>query len=353
MAQTLVVYLGLLFIGALFANWADKCNSKFLLFAIIVIYALIVGLRGESVGYDTLNYIHIMDGSVGGSSTSEIGVSLLLNILSEKGLGYNSLFLFYSFGTYLFLLLRLWDYRKKASFSMMVFMMGLTMLLPSMNIIRQMLAMSIVFYATRYICSQRYILFLLFILLGAIFHLSSFVGLLFFVTELLRWNQLKKKTKVLFCIGSLIFVFIGITVLSKLYFTRFSLYFETSESNLGFLVLAKMIMIILIYALTSSKKIVGLEKLSDPKLFSFKLVYYISLMGLCIHVIGYYYAQMGRIGFYLEIFDIVFYSIIYKAGSSSQKLLAGLAIVILYFFPFLNNIISTTSTYSPYLFYWQ
>lgn len=153
--------------------------------------------------------------------------------------------------------------------------------------------------------------------------------------------------------GTLIFVFIGIKVLSKLYYTRFSLYFETSESDLGFLVLAKMIMIVLIYALASSKKIAGLEKISDSKQFSFKLVYYISLMGLCIHMIGYYYAQMGRIGFYLEIFDIVFYSIIYKAGSSSQKLLAGLSIVILYFFPFLSNIISTTSTYSPYLFYWQ
>lgn len=353
MAQTLVVYLGLLFIGTLFANWADKRNSKLFLYAIIVIYTLVVGLRGESVGYDTLNYIQIMDGSVSGSSTSEIGFSILLNILSEKGLGYNSLFLFYSFWTYFFLLLRLWDYRKKASFSMMVFMMGLTMLLPSLNIIRQMLAMSIVFYATRYISSQRYILFLLFILLGAIFHLSSFVGLLFFVTELLRWNQLKKITKVLFCIGSLMFVFIGIKVLSKLYYTRFSLYFETSESDLGFLVIAKMIMLILIYVLASSKKIAGLEKISDSKLFSFKLVYYICLIGLCLHMIGYYYAQMGRIGFYLEIFDIVFYSIIYKGGSSSQKLLAGFSIAILYFVPFFNNIISKTSTYSPYLFYWQ
>lgn len=73
----------------------------------------------------------------------------------------------------------------------------------TMNVMRQFCAIAIIFYYSRLIEKNKYILFSIIVCVTAIFiHQSAAIGFLYIVLEIIQWKYLTKKSKRLLIIGS-------------------------------------------------------------------------------------------------------------------------------------------------------
>ena len=102
---------------------ADKKNNKLLLFISIIYISLIVGLRGINVGIDTKPYYNaFLNDFPIKWQFEEMGFRTISRLLMEIFKNPSFLFLIYAFVTNLLIFLRLWDFRKKCDFSVVIFL---------------------------------------------------------------------------------------------------------------------------------------------------------------------------------------------------------------------------------------
>jgi hypothetical protein len=105
----------------------------------------------------------------------------------------------------------------------------------SMNIIRQMIAIAIILYGTRFLEKHKYIKFLLFVLLATSFHYSSVVSLLFYVIPLIE-RGMKSGRKVWY-FSAIFILTIGIAPLLAFLAKYITLPYKVSSTySFGFLI---------------------------------------------------------------------------------------------------------------------
>lgn len=113
-------------------------------------------------------------------SRMEFGYVLLNKLVAALGGGFQFLLFLVSFLTVLFFYLGLKQYREEISVGLGMFIFMLLYYQLSYNMVRQAAAMSIVFYALRYIVGRRFWKYCLFLLLASAFHASSLLFLPFY-----------------------------------------------------------------------------------------------------------------------------------------------------------------------------
>lgn len=144
---------------------------------LILTLTLVAGLRHQTVGIDTQGYV---------SLTSQLRNSyfLKLNNIKEQGFiflsyllvnmsdGYTLSLLVYSFITNALIILRLYDYKNKISFTWAVFIYYMLFYFATFNTIRQWIAMALVFFGTRYIGKSN-IKFIICVLVAILMHTTA------------------------------------------------------------------------------------------------------------------------------------------------------------------------------------
>ena len=167
-------FISSLSICSLFAYLADKYNSKLVRNLLICFLVLITGFRSVEVGIDSANYAEIWDAVLVGIPVFlEVGFQMLIQFLQRISTNPTILFVTCSIITFDLLIIRLWDFRNVASFTVMILVLFMLVVMPSMNTMRQYCAVSIVFYGTKFLFQKKYLKFILSVLIATSLHTSS------------------------------------------------------------------------------------------------------------------------------------------------------------------------------------
>lgn len=172
----MIIYYSFVFCGIMLAMYLEKIkqkklsNKKMILWILILVLSILSGFRGYDVGTDTKHYTRIFNFIYyGGTSSLEFGfvysTEFLMNIFKDV----QYLFFIYAFFTNAFIIHRLWDFKNVASFSFMCFLYIGIFFPESMNILRQYLALAIVFWGTRYLDRMQYLKYSFIVVFSAFF----------------------------------------------------------------------------------------------------------------------------------------------------------------------------------------
>lgn len=189
---------------------------------------------------------------------------------------------------------------------------------------RQFIAIAIVFYATRYLYSRRYILFCVLTGFATIFHTSAVLGFVCLGIEFLNWKDLNKKQRrflIVLSIGGLALSGYLISTINSLYY-RYRHYFLVVNRNVGFRVLALIAILVvsaIIYRNKSRNPSLSEISHSDRYFLRTTRLYYLVACGL--GSLGYFYDYMTRLGFFFYPFIFVYFGFLIKDESATRRII--------------------------------
>lgn len=356
MAQTIVIYVGMLFLSIVIATVAARKKDKRYFYLVVLLLALVAGLRGPTVGTDTSHYIYFMNlmsqGRVDEIYSLEAPFILFCQILLSVWNNPHFVLFIIALITHGCILLRLWDFRKLIDLPCAVGIYYCLYYFLSLNICRQLCCVAIVFYATRYLLKKDYIGFVLRALPAVVFHKSAVLLVLFFFLEVLMWRYLGEKQRRLLKVLLKISPFAIVAAL--IVFWRSLHYFLDFQIDIGLMLPIK-----LIFFLWSKNQIDVdslLHKIHKPaqqkyvcRMIEAVEIYYV--VGIFMTMLGYFYPYMERMGLLFYIFEIVYMALFLRRGKN--KVVALLSIVLLFGYDFMVGLITNSNGQNPYLFIWQ
>lgn len=355
MLSSLSIYILFMFVSVSIAYLADKHNSIVLRNLLILFFIIITGFRGYEVGIDTPNYIEIWDNVMTGFPVYlEIGFQWLIMLLQKFTLNPTALFITCSAIIFGFLIIRLWDFRHIASFTIMIAVVYMFVLMRSMNIVRQYCSIAIVFYFTRYLFQKHYLKFLFGVGVATLFHTSSLLAISFVGFDLLKWKQLPlwKKTFLisLIIIGSCLSL-----VAYNFISSEYGNYFEQQEIDFGLLTIILFVFVLFSFSTSKLwKKKIGTDNTSIIEhRFLIKVFFAAYLFGIILQSLGYFFPYMDRVGLLFSLWGIAFWGALFKLTINyTLKFLYGFSLLLLIGWPFLSAIIHNGYGTVPYTFCW-
>lgn len=323
-------YIICILLVGLNSYFAERKDKKSYLIFCAVILSLFCGFRGIGTGVDTENYYNFMSyvRSRGISFGSDIGFSAISYFL--MGIFKNPYYplLVYAIVTNFLIVLRLWDFREEASLCLML-LIYVTMQYPyTFNIVRQYLAISIIFWGTRYIETGKYFKYILLNIVAAMIHTSAILCFsILFVT--VGNNTKNNKTKILGYGLSIVFVFAGVFLLND-NVVKYSKYFVTSDATVYGMVILKFLCLVLV--LVSNKMFTNREfsVSTNGELRSMRRqISILYSVGLLLSALGMWFTFMNRIGFYFMSFEMPFWgqTVRAKVNNKIYKVIIGVIII--------------------------
>ena len=280
-----MLYLSIILVVGLIAVVADKKRSKSAVFLIALLLSLFCGFRGVNVGVDTIHYYKFLS-YIRGSGVlfgSDIGFSVISYVLMGYWENPHYALLIYAFITNFLIAFRLWDFRERASFPLMILIFMVFHYPYIFNIVRQYLAISIIFWGTRYLERNQYLKYIVLNVIAATIHTSS---LICFCLLFLSFGCKKQKIK----------------------YRILGLGFEQTTASVHVMTILKIIcMFIVIFV----NKVAINRKFSISKSGEYvpmnKEVVFLYQAALGISLLGMFYSFMNRIGFYFMMYEMPFW----------------------------------------------
>ena len=309
---TIIFYLALCVLLVFLAWKVDTGTYKgWFVFSIILILTLVAGLRHETVGVDTAGYVDhlftLQDGYVAKlNNISEQGFIFLSYLLATASSGYTLALLVYALITNGLIILRLYDYKDKISFTWAVFIYYMAFYFATFNTMRQWIAMALVFFATRYI-GKSLIKFLIFVAMAVLTHTTAIFAV-FFVP--LYYLLLPSKS-VKEIIRKIVMILAVVVAVLAVYTTMTSKYSDYILSDINGdvswvnIMLVLFMLFILIYERDGKLtfKVGGPPEENVQMGMKLELVIFFIAMGLTLLVFVTRYAD--RIGQYFMLFEMV------------------------------------------------
>lgn len=327
---SVVIYISLFILVSFFINKFRK--YKVICFFCLIPIILLFGYR--YCGTDIITYEQII---------TRFGLMDISNILTNYGIFDEAGFaivcnLFYNIGGFplvnivfaILILLPVYtvflNQEKEYDLFLMSFIFLIAFFTVAFNIMRQFIAVSLIFYATYKLRNGNKIQYFIIVFFAFLFHVTGIFGLLFYIIETIgSINNYKTKRNVLkLFVLLLLAIFIGIATIA--FFSRhiYSGYLENVNSggNRDFYVI--ILKCLILFAL---KKI--LKKKSRA---SNKYLFYI-LIGLVIGITGFYSYYIKRLYYYFIIYECFSFSLLPSAFK--QKKFVTSLVVMFYIFLFI------------------
>lgn len=151
------------------------------------------GYTGSDSGMYINSYYYLQSVSENRWNGFELGYQKLIQVLNGLHLSYHALFFIISFFTVLFFLLFINNEKDEIDYQIAVLVFSLSFYLFSLNGMRQALAISIDVYAiSEYLYERRVKSFFL-VLIGGLFHISSYLALIVILARIIYENKHYKK----------------------------------------------------------------------------------------------------------------------------------------------------------------
>ena len=304
----MTLFIAMTILSLFFAYLAERNNSKIALFLCIASISLYAACRGQSVGIDTANYYRTFWNVFNGTRVTfkdwgyETIIKCLMNVFRNPA---GVVFVF-SCLTNILILSRLWKMREKSSFSFMVFIYIACYYAKSMNIIRQYLAIAIVFWAISFLEEKKYAKFIVAQVIASGIHISSLCGVPIFLVYLLKAFKEDKKNKnrikILLILSSIAcFVLIRYIDLDS-----YIHYFSSSSFSIGLITVYRLMLIVFIWFIarfSANRKEFSYDKSGALiPLDEMNLAMY--AVGLALSSLGMFFEYMGRIGLMFVFFEM-------------------------------------------------
>lgn len=346
----------LLLVFCLLLAWIAQRYKKIIaVWLIIVALTLFAGLRANSVGIDTMNYVTNL--SNGYYRLYEIGFQLLSQpfALSRQPQLY---LLCIAAIIYSLFVLRLWELRHVCDFAFSIFLFVIMHFSASMNTMRQYIACAIVFWGTRFLFQRKAIPFIVCVLVAMCFHKTSFISMGFLLVYFTSWRQMSGAKKVLsICLllalpAGLFYIYT--TELSE-YVAARRLYYFANEGRQGLFIYFEILMMLLIPFMNRRK----VKLLQGEQASVIRFSWMFGLFGLGLSLIGYQIQFMGRAAIYYAVFTLPLYSVVWKQtrvgcsnGLSRTRvvdLCTRLAILCVTVSPFILQLVNNSYSILPYV----
>jgi len=284
---------------------AAKYKSKVILFVLIAFLTVISGTRSVNVGTDTSTYYAYFEQiACGNSGYFDVGFELLSKVLIKLLGEVSLLFITYAAITNCLIVLRLWKLRRKPlTFTLMIFIYVAMYYAESMNIMKQFLALSIVFYSTSLLKNKRYLTYIIMVIIASTIHMSAAISIVILPIYFFNNDENKRKHKYFFLMAVLCIPFIIGSMISI--FDTYKEFFLYSKVVISYVIIFRLF-IVFTY-LTRNHRVLFLKNVS-PEEKELKIDFFIFAVGAMISIIGLYYEQMARIALYFTIFEIPFLS---------------------------------------------
>lgn len=326
----------LLFYALLFAavmivtGLAQKRDDKRVLWFPILMLAIVAGLRAEGVGVDTHATSWILE------RCSEFDFQLVSKEYLFYVIGgliyritgsFNITFFAFAVLIYALVFLRLWDFREMVDLKFAALFFCLLFWGGTMNVLRQYVAVAMIFYATRYLAQQKRMMFLIWLILAAGFHITSLAALLFFVL----YAELPKKLTVKQIIGICV-VCAVVSVAGILFCFRFYRSYITEAEGIG---LIRVLRLVVLFLPIAAAKMSGraIMPQNEQKTKDTGVSWLLIVTGIG-SVMGFGSALMsgiGRVAYYFRIFELVYFAAYLKPGCLRREVRWGLlAVLIVY-----------------------
>lgn len=361
MIQTIILYCTVLATNFFLAKEARKSKKKRYIVAVVFLLTLLAGLRKYSVGIDTCTYVRYLDLIRNGRFNDVWGVEytfkVIMFLVGRLFEGYTPFLAILALITNMCIIMRLWDFRDITRFEWTVLVYYVMFYFYGFNIMRQMCAVAIVFWSSRYIEKGKYVFFLAGVAFAYLFHTSAILGVCYLISEFMNWRYLDKWKKRIIQASVLLFpigIIFAISILSV-----YSRYFTSSEMQVGPVLFVKLLFFLISqYGLKS--RIIHceaenhqLDNRDITEKLSYKIrsieIYY--LIGLLVAFVGYSNLTVSRVSLYLYLMECVYMGMLmrYKEIRSGYPLL----VFLLYGYFFVSTVFAGGQGQVPYLFFWQ
>ncbi len=354
-----LLYYSFCALSVLLAWIAEKRNNRILFVISMLLIAVLAGARGRTVGIDTDGYYTYIDWAERDILKNvEPGFIFLSKHLLRLFGKIEWVVFFYSSLTVLFIYLRFWTLRSKASFTLMTFFYLAFYFQLSLNVMRQFFALSIVFLATYLLEKRKYFWYLPFVALAVLFHYSALFGIVIFIFY--YWNNTHQGLKKLFLIlALLIAVPIAYYYLGSI-LDFYSGYFDEVQLDIGLMIFAKLAILVLFIIFNRLYIFKGIDVnedtpplsegieeagIKDERDTTAKTVVYLYILGLALTFLGYIFKYMERVGFVFMIFEPVMIAFMCKR---QYKGFFALATISLATFIIVTSYISNGNGVFPY-----
>lgn len=162
----------------------NKYNCK--VFATIIVFS-VIGLRGVTVGADTLVYKNLYESNyIWGSN--EFGYTWLTMVCNEAGISFNSFLVIVAVFCAICFYMFVSKYSKDYIYSLIIFV-GLGNFTMFMTGLRQTIAISMITLALLEMMKNKWYLFFPLVLLASTFHYSAIVILPIYLLKFIKWNR--------------------------------------------------------------------------------------------------------------------------------------------------------------------
>ncbi len=357
--QSYIVY-GLTFLFVLIlAVGAQKTNKTIYVKAIFILLTFISGFRATSVGIDTSSYARIfnyLNQNRFDLVYEEEGFKYISYVLLKiSGNSHTFVFTVYALITNALIVCRLWDFKDVASFKWMVATYYISFFFMTLNVMRQLVAIAILFFATRFVERKKYLIFFIFTAIALLFHTSSIIGVVFVICDLFQWKYLNKKQKgflsVIFLLLPCLVIFIPVLIYEYgKYFT------QATTENVGVMLFVKFAFFVFSSSLLFKNDHYNKSTVVRPnaqRVYKYEVkavkIYY--FIGLAITLLGYFYMYMDRVGLLFYLFECVYFGIIAK--NTKEKFLVKTGLFVILAFLFVSSFIGKGQGQMPYYFIWQ
>lgn len=317
------------------AWFAEKKDSKTLLVFTILAAGLLSGYRAGSVGWDTQNYLNIAI-NVGRdiwSPNVELAFQYVVKALQLLWGDPQWVLLVFAVATNALFIYRFWTLRKIGSFSWMVFLYLVFHYLSTMNIMRQYMAVAVVFYATVFLDQRKCLPYLLCTIFACLLHTTALLGFALFPVYLIfsaKNKKVRKRILILCAILSPAMAFAAVVL-----FRRYGYYLLQSNNSIGFMMPVRMVVLMLVWfvSIRKTRPMPYVNRQIIP------VVTICSLLGILITFGGYYVTTLSRAGLYFIIFEIPFIAYATKYGRNRlvPQAIYGLLVMYMLLLAFVGN----------------
>lgn len=351
--MTELLYVAILLVVLLLAYVAQRKEKRIYLFVSVLVLTLAAGLRAPTVGIDTPKYYsHIINHFPNHWQFREEGFRLLSNSVMEFTNNPQYVLLICAFITNLLILLRLWDFKKDAKFSFMVLLYILLFYSNTMNIMRQYVAIALVFYGTRFLKKKRAVLFIALWIIAFFFHRSSLLGIGYIAIYL--WGNFSKRQKQIFALPMLVAIVASAVYVYTYLATDFSSYSSQTVSNFNIPYFYRLLIFFVLLIL--ERRNMKFKSFSTMKSIEKKNTYAIDktivsnyAIGLFLSALSMFYAFVGRSGLYYLMYGMVFWGI--AARKLKNRQLYTFLILVLAIYEFILVFTRNACGMFPYILF--
>ena len=356
-------------IGAmcLMAAATAKKTPKLSFWFIVITLTLLAGFRHPYVGIDTLPYVnHIMSLLESFSwklnNIDEPGFIIVSYVVVGLTKSYTAVLTVFAFITNYFMVKRLFELREDISFPWAIFIYICQYYFMTFNILRQWVAMAIVFYYSKYIMEGKKgaFKFILAVAVSITFHKTAFITLALLP---LYWLVRKSRT-VVNQIFKLLMIGVSPVVLAALlvYMRKVygDVYGNINTQGLSFINVARVAFMVFIAVMTAidkhhvKKKNDDMPVLQDSEMLASKdiEIFDIAVMfvGIVFALMTLLYKYADRLGMYFIIFEMIVLPRYIK--NSKFKIFVMVFVLFIFMYLRINSFMSSGQGEMPYIPFW-